>query len=184
MHLRMVLETPQALCQNVGSSASCWLPRSPHLRAWCCCRPRKVASVAEWAAALYSPRARFAWGPAEQSFEALKVALTLAPVLRVWNSVRPTRLLTDASDMALLAILEQPNDDCACTQTMPVYSGCSNSAHQSSPGAGHTNPADFLLASASPTARVQLPAQATRTPTPRSNSPPSPLRPRRCRRPR
>ena len=37
--------------------------------------------------------------------------------------------------MALLAILEQPNDDCACTQTMPVYSGCSNSAHQSSPGA-------------------------------------------------
>jgi len=60
---------------------------------------------------LCSPRARFTWGPAEQqSFDALKAALTSAPVLRVWDPARPTRLITDASELAVSAILEQPDD--------------------------------------------------------------------------
>ena len=50
-------------------------------------------------------------GSAEhQSFDALKAALTSPPVLRVWDPERPTRLLTDASELAVSAILEQPND--------------------------------------------------------------------------
>ena len=31
-------------------------------------------------------------------------------MLRVWDPARPTRLLTDASELALSAILEQPNN--------------------------------------------------------------------------
>ncbi len=61
--------------------------------------------------ALCSPRATFRWGPAEQtSFDALKAALVSAPVLRVWDPALPTRLLTDASELAVSAILEQPDD--------------------------------------------------------------------------
>ena len=57
------------------------------------------------------PRARFTWGDTEQkSFDALKAALTSAPLLRVWDPARPTRLLTDASELAVSAILEQPDD--------------------------------------------------------------------------
>ena len=60
---------------------------------------------------LCSPRASFRWGPVEQqSFDALKAALTSAPVLRVWDPARPTRLITDASELAVSAILEQPDD--------------------------------------------------------------------------
>ena len=33
-----------------------------------------------------------------------------APVLRVWDPARPTRLITDASELAVSAILEQPVD--------------------------------------------------------------------------
>jgi hypothetical protein len=58
-----------------------------------------------------SPRATFRWGPAEQtSFDTLKAALVSAPVLRVWDPARPTLLLTEASELAVSAILEQPND--------------------------------------------------------------------------
>ena len=61
--------------------------------------------------ALCNSRARFNWGAAEQrSFDALKAALTSAPVLRVWDPARPTRLLTDASELAVSTILEQPDD--------------------------------------------------------------------------
>jgi len=61
--------------------------------------------------ALCSPLALFVWGAEEQrSFDALKAALTSAPVLRVWDPARPTRLLTDASELAISAILEQPDD--------------------------------------------------------------------------
>ena len=59
----------------------------------------------------FCPCALFSWGAAEQaSFDALKVALTSAPVLRVWDPVLQTRLLTDASELAMSAILEQPDD--------------------------------------------------------------------------
>ena len=33
-----------------------------------------------------------------------------APVLQVWDPARPTRLLTDASELAVSAIVEQPDD--------------------------------------------------------------------------
>jgi hypothetical protein len=61
--------------------------------------------------ALCSPRATFRWGPAEQtSFDALKVALVSAPVLLVWYPAAPTRLLTDSSELAVSAVLGQPDD--------------------------------------------------------------------------
>ena len=71
----------------------------------------RFSALAAPLTALCSPRAQFTWGPAEQqSFDALKAALTSAPVLRVWDPARPTRLLTDASELAVLAILEKPDD--------------------------------------------------------------------------
>ena len=71
----------------------------------------RFSALAAPLTALCSPRAQFTWGPAEQqSFDALKAALTSAPVLRVWDPARPTRLLTDASELAVSAILEQPDD--------------------------------------------------------------------------
>ena len=55
--------------------------------------------------ALCSPCAQFTWGPAEPLSSAslsaskeAKEALTLAPVLRVWDPALPTRLLTNASE--------------------------------------------------------------------------------------
>jgi hypothetical protein len=71
----------------------------------------RFSALAAPLTALCSPRATFRWGAAEQqSFAALKAALTTAPVLRVWDPARPTRLLTDASELAVSAILEQPDD--------------------------------------------------------------------------
>ena len=71
----------------------------------------RFSALAAPLTALCSPRAKFTWGQAEQqSFDALKAALTSAPVLRVWDPARPTRLLTDASELAVSAILEQPDD--------------------------------------------------------------------------
>ena len=46
----------------------------------------------------------------QKTFGALKAALTPAPALRVWDPPRPTRLLTDASELAVSAILEQRDD--------------------------------------------------------------------------
>ena len=60
---------------------------------------------------LCSPRARFTWGDAKQrSFDVLKAALTSAPEPRVWDPARPARLLTNDSELAVSAILEQPDD--------------------------------------------------------------------------
>ena len=60
---------------------------------------------------LCSPKATFRWTAVEQrSFEQLQAALMSAPVLRVWDPARPTRLITDASELAVSAILEQPDD--------------------------------------------------------------------------
>ena len=71
----------------------------------------RFSALAAPLTALCSPRATFRWGASEeQSFAALKAALTSAPVLRVWDPARPTRLLTDASELAVSAILEQPDD--------------------------------------------------------------------------
>jgi hypothetical protein len=75
---------------------------------------RFVESYSEVAApitALGSRDARFAWTPAEQdSFDALKLALSSAPVLRTFDSARRAILTTDVSNVAVAAILTQPDD--------------------------------------------------------------------------
>ncbi len=69
------------------------------------------ANLAAPLTSLCSPRATFRWTAVEQrSFEQLQAALMSAPVLRVWDPARPTRLITDASELAVSAILEQPDD--------------------------------------------------------------------------
>ena len=61
--------------------------------------------------ALGSPTARFVWSPeAQESFEALKQALSSAPVLRTFDPRRRAVLTTDASGLAVAAILTQPDD--------------------------------------------------------------------------
>ena len=73
-----------------------------------------VAALSSLAAPLTSlctpsPRARFR-GAAEQSSFEVAAALTSAPVLRVWDPALQTHLLTDALELAVSAILEQPYD--------------------------------------------------------------------------
>ena len=61
--------------------------------------------------ALGSPTARFAWSPtAQASFNVLKLALSSAPVLRTFDPARRAVLTTDASNVAVAAILTQPDD--------------------------------------------------------------------------
>ena len=70
------------------------------------------AEVAAPLTALASPTAKFVWSPAAQaSFDALKRALSTAPVLRTFDPQRRAVLTTDASGMAVAAILTQPDDD-------------------------------------------------------------------------
>ena len=70
----------------------------------------RFANLAAPLTALCSPRACFHWGEREQrSFNTLKRELTATPVLRVWDSSRATRLITDASELTVGSILEQPD---------------------------------------------------------------------------
>ena len=70
------------------------------------------AEVAAPLTALGSPTARFAWTPTTQaSFDALKLALSSAPVLRTFDPGRRAVLTTDASGIAVAAILTQPDDE-------------------------------------------------------------------------
>ena len=70
------------------------------------------AEVAAPLTALGSPTARFRWTREEQaSFDALKQALSSAPVLRTFDPGRRAVLTTDASGVAVAAILTQPDDD-------------------------------------------------------------------------
>ena len=70
------------------------------------------AEVAAPLTALGSPTAKFTWSSAAQaSFDALKVALSTAPVLRTFDPSRRAVLTTDASGLAVAAILTQPDDD-------------------------------------------------------------------------
>jgi hypothetical protein len=75
----------------------------------------QLVDYAELAApltALGSLTARFAWSPAAQaSFDALKLALSSAPVLRTFDPTRRAVLTTDASGVAVAAILTQPDDE-------------------------------------------------------------------------
>jgi hypothetical protein len=70
------------------------------------------SEVAAPLTALGSPSARFAWSPeAQASFDALKQALASAPVLRTFDPSRRAVLTTDASGVAVAAILTQPDDE-------------------------------------------------------------------------
>ena len=70
------------------------------------------SEVAAPLTALGSPTARFAWTPeAQASFDALKLALASAPVLRTFDPTRRAVLTTDASNIAVAAILTQPDDE-------------------------------------------------------------------------
>ncbi len=75
---------------------------------------RFVEGYAEIAApltALGSPTARFVWSSeAQLSFDSLKQALSSAPVLRTFDPSRRSILTTDASGLAVAAILTQPDD--------------------------------------------------------------------------
>ena len=69
------------------------------------------ADVAAPLTALGSPTATFSWTPAAQeSFDALKELLSTAPVLRTWDPSRRAVLTTDASGVAVSAILTQADD--------------------------------------------------------------------------
>ena len=77
----------------------------------------RLAAAGSWRAtpaprtALGSPTARFAWSPAAQaSFDALKQALSSAPVLRTFDPARRAVLTADASGIAVAAILTHPDD--------------------------------------------------------------------------
>ena len=70
------------------------------------------AEIAAPLTALGSPTARFDWTPeAQASFEALKLALSSTPVLRTFDPGRRAVLTTDASGIAVAAILTQPDDE-------------------------------------------------------------------------
>ena len=72
---------------------------------------RNFSALASPLTSLCSSQATFRWTDAEQqSFDALRAALMSAPVLRVWDPSRPTRLTTDASELAVSGILEQPDE--------------------------------------------------------------------------
>ena len=76
---------------------------------------RFVPRYAELAApltALCSPTQAFGWtAEAQASFDTLKNRLTTAPVLRTHDPRRRCQLVTDASGLAVSAILTQPDDE-------------------------------------------------------------------------
>ncbi len=70
------------------------------------------SEVAAPLTALGSPTARFARTPATQaSFDALKLALSSAPVLRTFDPARRAVLTTDMRNISVAAILTQPDDE-------------------------------------------------------------------------
>ena len=72
----------------------------------------EYADIAAPLTRLCGPHAPWQWGEAEQrSFDHLKRCLTTAPVLRTFDSGRRSVLTTDASEMAISAVLTQPDDD-------------------------------------------------------------------------
>ena len=76
---------------------------------------RFVEGYAEIAApltAMGSPTARSVWSPeAQASFDTLKQALSSAPVLSTFDPSRRAVLTTDASSVAVAAILTQQDDE-------------------------------------------------------------------------
>jgi hypothetical protein len=72
----------------------------------------ECADIAAPLTRLCDPHAPWQWGLEEQrSFDRLKHCLTTAPVLRTFDSSRCPVLKTDASEVAISAVLTQPDDD-------------------------------------------------------------------------
>ena len=70
------------------------------------------SEVAAPLTALGSPMARFAWIPeAQASVDALKLTLSSALVLRTFDPTRRAVLTTYASNVAVAAILTEPDDE-------------------------------------------------------------------------
>ncbi|GBG67237.1 hypothetical protein CBR_g88525 [Chara braunii] len=61
---------------------------------------------------LQSPKVPFVFDDeARRSFQALKTAMLMAPVLSIYDPTLPTRVTTDASDYGIGAVLEQQDED-------------------------------------------------------------------------
>ncbi|GBG59049.1 hypothetical protein CBR_g24395 [Chara braunii] len=61
---------------------------------------------------LHSPKVPFVFDDdARRSFQALKTAMLMAPVLSIYDPTLPTRVTTDASGYGIGAVLEQHDDD-------------------------------------------------------------------------
>ena len=70
------------------------------------------ADIAAPLTRLCGPHAPWSWGLAEQqSFDLLKECLSTAPVLHTFDSHRRCVVTTDASEMAISAVLTQSDDD-------------------------------------------------------------------------
>ncbi len=70
-----------------------------------------MEGYAKHAAPLGSPTASFAWTQAEQaSSDALKLALSSAQVLQTFDPTCRAVLTTEASGIAVMAILTKPDD--------------------------------------------------------------------------
>ncbi|GBG74655.1 hypothetical protein CBR_g19063 [Chara braunii] len=61
---------------------------------------------------IQSPKVPFVFDDdARRSFQALKTAMLMAPVLSIYDSTLPTRVITDASGYGIGAVMEQHDDD-------------------------------------------------------------------------
>ncbi|GBG80098.1 hypothetical protein CBR_g30465 [Chara braunii] len=74
--------------------------------------PQGIRPLADKIEALRSPRVPFVFDDdARRSFQALKTAVLMAPVLSIYDPTLPTRVTTDASGYGIGAVLEQHNGD-------------------------------------------------------------------------
>lgn len=75
-------------------------------------RIKDLSTLAEPLTRLARSDAKFLWSSQQQqAFDAIKVALTTAPVIAIFRSDRAVFLYTDASTVGIGAILTQPVDD-------------------------------------------------------------------------
>ncbi|GBG92652.1 hypothetical protein CBR_g56617 [Chara braunii] len=74
--------------------------------------PQGIPPLADKIEALQSPKVPFVFDDdARRSFQALKTAMLMAPVLSIYDPTLPTRVTTDASAYGIGAVLEPHNDD-------------------------------------------------------------------------
>ena len=76
------------------------------------CFVRRIADITRPLIDLTHKDVELAWtAECAASFEMLKIALTTAPVLQVFDDAKPSELWVDASQFAVGATLVQPGDD-------------------------------------------------------------------------